>query len=177
MLTVDRHLAEDEDLVYVTRQHWTQLVGEFVVLCLTWVVAGGILWLLPSGEGWGGVGSYVVLAAALFVSLRYWLIPLMKWRGTVYILTTKRLHLRSGFLTKTGHSVPLLRVNDISFEASLWERIIRCGTLNVESASEQGMLTLRHVPDPEGLKNKIYEAMDEAQEHQHGSDGMTSTTR
>ncbi|WP_316524131.1 PH domain-containing protein [Kitasatospora brasiliensis] len=177
MLTVDHHLAEDEDLIYATRQHWTQLVGEFAVLCLTWAVAGAILWLLPGGDGWGRTASYLVLAAAGIISLWFWLVPLMKWRGTYYVLTTKRLHLRSGFLTKTGHSLPLLRVNDISFQASLWERIIRCGTVNVESASEQGMLTLRHVPDPEGLKNMIYEAMDEAQEHQHGSDGTASVTR
>jgi len=170
MPTVD-HLADDEELIYVTRQHWTQLVGEFMVLCVIWAVAIALLWVLPSGQ-WGRIGDYTVLGAALLGSLWFWLVPLLKWRGTVYILTTKRIHSRSGFLAKTGRSIPLIRVNDISFKVSLWERIIRTGTLKIESGSEQGLLTLKHVPDPEELKTKIYEAMDEEQNHQHGQEEM-----
>jgi uncharacterized membrane protein YdbT with pleckstrin-like domain len=170
MPSVDRYLTDDEELIHVTRQHWTQLVGEFVVLCLTWAVAGALLWVLPSGKSWTDAGIYVVLGAAVLVSLWFWLIPLLRWRGTLYILTTKRIHTRTGFLTKAGRSIPLTRVNDISFAASLWERIIRCGTLKIESGSEQGLLTLKHVPDPEGLKTMIYETMDEEQEHQHSSE-------
>lgn len=155
-----RCLAEDEELVYATRQHWTEIVGEFVLLALTWIVAGALLRVVPGGEDWGRVATYVVLGAALVASLRLWLIPLLQWRGTVYVLTTKRIYKRSGFLTKTGRSIPLVRVNDVSFRATLWERILREGTLTIQSASEQGMLTLRHVPDPEGFKARIYRAAD-----------------
>lgn len=177
MPTVDHHLTDDEERIYVTRQHWTQLVGEFVVLCLTWAVAGALLWVLPSGKSWTHTGIYVVVAVALIVSVWLWLVPLLKWRGTVYILTTKRIHVRTGFVSKTGRSIPLTRVNDISFAASLWERIIRCGTLKIESGSEQGLLTLKHVPDPEGFKTMIYEAMDEEQDHHYGPDGVTPPRR
>ncbi|MCH0541878.1 PH domain-containing protein [Streptomyces sp. MUM 203J] len=163
-----RYLAEDEELVYATRQHWTELVGEFVLLAVTWTVAGALLWAVPSGEDWGRVAVYAVLGLALAASLWLWLIPLLQWRGTVYVLTTKRIYKRSGFLTKTGRSIPLVRVNDVSFRATLWERILREGTLTIQSASEQGMLTLRHVPDPEGFKGRIYQAADAEQAHQGG---------
>ncbi|MFJ2633980.1 PH domain-containing protein [Streptomyces sp. NPDC087422] len=177
MPSVDRYLTDDEELIYVTRQHWTQLVGEFVVLCVTWAAAGALLWVLPSGKSWTDAARYVVLGVAALVSLWFWLIPLMKWRGTLYILTTKRVHTRVGFVNKTGRSIPLARINDISFAASLWERIIRCGTLKIESASEQGLLTLKHIPDPEGLKRTIYEAMDGDQEHRYGAEERISRSR
>ncbi|MEV4673563.1 MULTISPECIES: PH domain-containing protein [Actinomadura] len=165
----DRYLAEDESLVHATRQHWTEMVGEFVILCLIWIVAGALLWVIPSGEYWGRITDYVVLGVAAILSLWFWLIPLLRWRGTMYIVTTKRIYKRSGFLTKTGHSIPLVRVNDVSFRVTLWERIWRYGTLDVQSASEHGMLRLKRVPDPEGLKSKIYQAVDEEQSrHQMG---------
>ncbi|MFE9100974.1 PH domain-containing protein [Actinomadura geliboluensis] len=165
----DRYLAEDESLVHATRQHWTEMVGEFVILCLIWIVAGALLWVIPSGEYWGRIADYVVLGVAAILSLWFWLIPLLRWRGTMYIVTTKRIYKRSGFLTKTGHSIPLVRVNDVSFRVTLWERIWRYGTLDVQSASEHGMLRLKRVPDPEGLKSKIYQAVDEEQSrHQMG---------
>jgi uncharacterized membrane protein YdbT with pleckstrin-like domain len=163
MSTVDRYLADDEELIYLTRQHWTQLVGEFVALCITWAVAGGLVWVLPGGHT-GRIGDYVVLGAAVIASLWFWLIPLLKWRAEIYALTTRRIHMRSGFLNKTGRSIPLIRVNDISFDSSLWERIVRCGTLKIESGSEQGLMVLKHVPDPEGFKTKIYDAMDEVED-------------
>lgn len=160
MAIADRYLAEDEELVYYTRQHWTTLVSEFLLLCLIAVVAGGLVWALPTGEEWGSTAMWVVLGAAALAALWLWLVPLLQWRSTVYVLTTKRLHKRSGFLTKAGRSIPLSRVNDVAFSASLWERIMRYGTLRVQSASEQGTMTLKHVPDPEGLKAKVYQTVD-----------------
>ncbi|MCZ7415329.1 MULTISPECIES: PH domain-containing protein [unclassified Streptomyces] len=159
----ERHLAEDEELVHVTRQHWTEMVSEFLLLCLVWLVAGLLLWAVPSGEDWSDGAVYVVLGAAVLASLWWWLIPLLTWRSTLYILTTKRMYKRSGFLTKSGRSIPLVRVNDVSFRANLWQRIMRYGTLTIQSASEQGLMTLRHVPDPEGLKAMIYRQVDEEQ--------------
>jgi uncharacterized membrane protein YdbT with pleckstrin-like domain len=171
MPTIDRYLAEDEELIHVTRQHWTQLVGEFAVLCLIWAIVGAAVWALPDGQDWARTGAYVVLGAGLLVSVWFWLVPLLKWRSTIYILTTRRIHMRAGFLAKTGRSIPLERVNDISFESSLWERIIRCGTLKIESGSEQGLMTLKHVPDPEGLKTMVYEAMDDEPVREHQASG------
>ena len=162
----ERYLADDEALVYQTRQHWTEMVSEFIVLGLIWIIAGALLWVTPGGESWSDIARYIVLGAASVASLWFWLIPLLKFRSTVYILTTKRIHRRSGFLTKAGRSIPLSRVNDVSFKASLWQRILRNGTLNIQSASEQGMMTLKHVPDPEGFKSLIYQQIDEDQRQQ-----------
>lgn len=163
MPIADRYLAEDEQLLHVTRQHWTEMVSEFVVLCLVWAVAGAVIWTLPTGEDWASTGAYVVLGVAVLASVKWWLVPLLKWRSKLYILTTKRIYKRSGFLTKTSRSIPLLRVNDVAFKATLWERIMRYGTLTIQSASEHGTMTLRHVPRPEWFKTEVYRAVDEEQ--------------
>jgi membrane protein YdbS with pleckstrin-like domain len=161
MALADRFLADDEELLYETRQHWTTMVSEFIMLVIVAAVAGAVIWVLPTDEDWGDTAVWVVLGVAAIAAIWLWLVPLLQWRATIYFLTTKRLHRRSGFLTKTGRSIPLSRVNDVSFSASLWERIMRYGTLNVQSASEQGNLTFKHVPDPEGFKNRVYQALDE----------------
>ncbi|GAB3644309.1 PH domain-containing protein [Streptomyces sparsus] len=169
MPIAERYLADDEEPVHVTRQHWTEMVSEFLALCLVWAVAGALLWALPADEQWHGTAVWVVVGAAVVASLWFWLIPLLQWRRTVYILTTRRVYKRSGFLTKAGRSIPLIRVNDVSFKASLWERIMRYGTIHIQSASEQGKMTLKHVPDPEGLTALIYQQVDEEQRrHQQG---------
>ncbi|MBW1604693.1 PH domain-containing protein [Streptomyces sp. JJ66] len=143
------------------------MVSEFLMLCGIWVVAGFLLAAIPGDAEWGQGGTYLILGAAVLASVWYWLVPLLQWRFTLYILTTKRIHKRSGFLTKRARSIPLIRVNDVSFKASLWQRIMRYGTLKIQSASEMGTMTLRHVPDPEGLKALIYQQVDEEQRGDH----------
>ncbi|MDT3396496.1 PH domain-containing protein [Streptomyces sp. B1866] len=170
MAYAERHLADDETLLRATRRHWTELFGAFVALLLVWVVAGALLWVLPDRD-WRATAAAVVVGAAVLASLWLWLIPLLKWRSTVYVLTSKRIYRRTGFLTKTEHSIPLIRVNDISFEATLRERILRQGTLTIQSASEHGMLTLQHVPDPEGLTAAINQAVAEEEGRQHSGPG------
>lgn len=161
MRLTERHLADDEQPVYVTRAHWTGMAGEFVLLCLIWIAAAIVVSVLPAGEPWAGTAFYILLGLAVLASLRYWLFPLLKWRSKLYILTTKRIYKRSGFLTRSSRSIPLARVNDVSFEATLWERVMRYGTLTVQSASEQGVMTMRHVPQPEAFKTEIHRAVDE----------------
>ncbi|GAA1924709.1 PH domain-containing protein [Streptomyces sodiiphilus] len=161
MPIADRYLADDEELVYYTRQHWTTLVSEFLLLCLIAAAASVVIWFLPTGEEWGATAVWVVLGLAAIAAVWLWLVPMLQWRSTVYVLTTKRLHKRTGFLSKTGRSIPLARVNDVSYSASLWERIMRYGTLHVQSASEQGVMVLKHVPDPEMLKSVIYRQLDQ----------------
>jgi membrane protein YdbS with pleckstrin-like domain len=160
MPIADKYLAEDEELVFHTRQHWTTLVSEFLILLVVLAVAGGLLVVIPSDEDWTDGARWVVLGVAGVAALWFWLIPLLQWRSTVYVLTTKRLHKRMGFITKAGRSIPLTRVNDVSYSVNLWERVMRYGTLYVQSASEEGKMTLRHVPDPELLKSKIYQQID-----------------
>ena len=82
-----------------------------------------------------------------------------RWATTNIVLTTDRLILRAGVLSKSGREIPLERINDISFHQHLFERLLGTGDLTVESAGERGQETLRRVPDPERLQREIYHQM------------------
>lgn len=159
----DRHLAGDEELVHFTRQHWTTLIGEFLLLIVIIAVAAGLVWVIPAGEEWGPWATYVVIGLAVLAALVFWLVPLLKWWNTVYILSTRRLMERYGLLSKHGRDMPLMRVNDVTFSISLWERIMRYGTLSIQSASEQEGMVLERVPRVQWLQSEIYRQVDEAQ--------------
>ncbi|GLU49587.1 PH domain-containing protein [Nocardiopsis ansamitocini] len=167
MPIADRYLADDEELVYVTRQHWTLLVGEFIALLLVAGIAAVAVWLLPTEEQWGQWALYAVIGLAVVAALAFWLVPLLKWWSTVYILTNRRLLYRHGILARHGRDMPLTRINDVSFSISLWERIMRYGTLSVQSASEQEGLLLTKVPRVEWLQSQIYRQVDEEQRRHH----------
>jgi uncharacterized membrane protein YdbT with pleckstrin-like domain len=85
----------------------------------------------------------------------------LRWVTTHYVVTNRRIITRRGIIARSGRDMPLSRVNDISFSHTVWERILGCGTLVVESAGETGQLTLASVPNVEHVQRRIYELADD----------------
>ncbi|GHC76895.1 hypothetical protein GCM10007079_13670 [Nocardiopsis terrae] len=163
MAIADRYLSDDEELVHVARQHWTVLVGEFVALLLIVALVGTALFFVPWNEEWGPIAGAVAVGVGLVAALAFWLVPMLRWATTVYILTNRRLMIREGMLSKQGRDMPLTRVNDVSFNITLWERIMRYGTLSIQSASEQEGMVLQRVPRPQWFQSEIYRQVNVAQ--------------
>ena len=153
----DRLLADDEQLVLVLRRHVKVLFGPFLIVLL--VLAGlGLTALLPAeASPWSW---YLACALAAAVLLRAVVWPVVVWANTVYAITTRRLILRRGVFNRSGHDMPLSRLNDVTFSHSLLERVLGCGTLVVESGGEQGQLRLDDVPQVELVQSTLYRLAD-----------------
>lgn len=173
MAIADRYLSGDEELIHVVRQHWTVLVGEFAALLLVVAAVGAALWFVPWDQDWSLIAAGVVVAVGTVAALALWLVPVLRWATTVYILTNHRLMMRDGIISKQGRDMPLTRVNDVAFDIGLWERIMRYGTLSIQSASEQEGMVLRRVPRPQWFQAEIYRQVNAAQrpEYPAGSQG------
>ena len=70
---------------------------------------------------------------------------------------------RAGILARHGRDVPLNRINDVSFSETILERILRSGTLVVESAGERGQISLTDVPSVERVQRELYRMVEEHQ--------------
>ena len=96
----------------------------------------------------------------LGVVLAIWLVllPFLRWRTTTYTITNRRLITRSGILNKVGKDLPLNRINEVSYERSLMDRILGCGSLIVQTAAEDGTIVLKDVPDVEHVNLRDHPA-------------------
>jgi uncharacterized membrane protein YdbT with pleckstrin-like domain len=84
------------------------------------------------------------------------LVKLAEWRTTHFVLTTDRLIVRSGVLSKQSREIPLERINDLSYHQTLFERLVSAGDLVIESAGERGQDTFSRIPHPERVEQLIY---------------------
>jgi uncharacterized membrane protein YdbT with pleckstrin-like domain len=158
-----RLLGDDEALVLALRPHVKVLARPFLVLVVVAPLAGFVAGRVPDGSAQPWLRwAVVVLAAVLLLRWTAW--PFLVWWNTVYAVTTDRLVLRRGVLNRSGHDMPLGRLNDISFSHTVWERMLGCGTLVVESAGERGQLTLDDVPRVEHVQRTLYRLSDAARE-------------
>ncbi|MFN8076581.1 MAG: PH domain-containing protein [Kineosporiaceae bacterium] len=156
-----KNLGDDEELVLLLRPHVKVLVVPTATLVLLAAVTGVLLGLIPDGSVRPWL-TWIVVGLAVVVALRWVLWPFVVWRTTTYAITTRRLVTRRGVFSRSGHDMPLTRLNDVSFEHSLIERMIGCGTLVVESAGERGQLTFTDIPKVELVQRTLYELSDDA---------------
>jgi len=145
-MAVSRKLmTEGEQVVLSVRTHGKALTLPAGVLILTSAAAGFLYAVAPRGDA-GRYLRIAVLVVAALVILLWAMLPFIRWMTSTYTVTNRRLIAQTGILTRTGRVIPLQRINDVSFEKNLTDRVLGCGTLVVHDASEQGGLTLPDVP-------------------------------
>ena len=81
-----------------------------------------------------------------FVVLVFGVWPWLKWLTRTSTLTNERLVTRQGIIRRTGRDIPLDRINDTAYDQGIIDRMVKCGTLKVSAASEQGTVVLRDIP-------------------------------
>jgi uncharacterized membrane protein YdbT with pleckstrin-like domain len=85
----------------------------------------------------------------------------LRWRTTTYELTTRRLRMREGIVTRRGRDIPLVRINDVSFEKGLLDRLLGAGRLVVESAGEHGQILLNDIPHVEQVQGTLFRLVED----------------
>jgi uncharacterized membrane protein YdbT with pleckstrin-like domain len=154
-------LTGDEQLVLLLHPHWKTLIRPILVAIVVVVIAL-VAEAIPSGSNAlairGGVGVVAVLVLMVLL-----IVPLLRWRTTTYELTTKRLRTRFGIVTRHGRDIPLTRINDVSFEKGVLDRLLGAGRLVVESAGEHGQIVLTDIPHVEYVQATLFRLVEDEQ--------------
>lgn len=156
-------LYEGEEVALDTHPHWRVFLAPVALLVLLlagFVVASFVLTLDPGIEGPVRIAVGVLAALALV----WFLARVIVWRTTHFVITTDRFIFRSGVFSKSGKEIPLDRLDSITYNQSLGERILGVGDLQIESAGESGRQVYSDVGKPAKVVNLIHQQMERAQE-------------
>jgi len=146
-----RLLGPGEEVHLDSRPNWSYLFwpSVFTILVLAGCVATVVLWTsAPLVAGWVLLG--VGLAALAYLGARY-----LGWRTTTFVVTSQRIVYRTGVLRRTGREIPIGRVQDVTYHQSVVERIVRAGSLTVESAGRQGQDPFPDISRPDEVQSLI----------------------
>ena len=150
-------LNDGEEVVLDLHPHWWFFAGPATAVVLTIAAAAAVSVLDLPDWLWYGV------AALLVVNVLWLLARLAKWATTNFVVTTDRLIHRTGVLSKKGKEIPLERLNDISFNQSIFERMLGSGDLMIESGGERGQQLFTDIPRPARVQNEIHRQIENAQ--------------
>jgi uncharacterized membrane protein YdbT with pleckstrin-like domain len=157
-----RLLNDNEEVLLDLRPHWSYFLGRALVLLLA-VVAFVAVAVSIENDVLPWILGVLVLIALVRLVLHY-----ASWTTTEFVVTTDRLILRAGVLSKKGMEIPLERVNTVFFSQKLRERIFGFGDLVIESGGERGQQVINDVPHPERVQSVIHGAMEDEEDIREG---------
>jgi membrane protein YdbS with pleckstrin-like domain len=145
---VNRYLLPHEQQVITVRRHPAVLIGPSI-LTLAGLLAAAVLTTTVLHSN-GALVTVVWLAwLVLFVRLIW---KAINWAVTFFVVTSHRILLTSGVLTRKVAMMPLTKVTDMSFQRSFTGRMLGFGEFIVESAGQDQVLRkIDHIPYPEQL--------------------------
>jgi uncharacterized membrane protein YdbT with pleckstrin-like domain len=155
---VDLHPGEE--IVFEGHPSWRSILGFYIKGLLVAAAAGVIAWLAKSvGLGIGiGVGVYVLVILA----------GLVKRASTSYVVTTQRLHIRRGLLSRHVQQTRIDRVQNVNTNQSLLERVLRVGTVDFDTAgTEDSDFSFQGIASPHRVVAAVDHAQRAADEQQH----------
>ncbi len=148
-------LHPGEEVVFEGHPSWRGLLAYYAGGIAIALAAGALLWLI-SGAGLGAPGFVVVLGIVLLVGF-------IRRMATVYMVSTQRLWIRRGILSKHVQQTRIDRVQNVNTDQRLIERIMRVGTVDFDTAgtddSEFRFVGISH-------PSRVVAAVDRAQREQ-----------
>lgn len=145
---VDRYLLPREVRVATVRKHPAVLIGP-AVLAVAGLLAAAVLdtTLLRHVRY---AGDVLWIGVAVLVLRLIW--AALNWAVDYFVITSERLLLTSGVLTRKVAMMPLSKVTDMSFQRSFAGQLFGYGEFIIESAGQdQALRRVDHIPYPEQL--------------------------
>jgi uncharacterized membrane protein YdbT with pleckstrin-like domain len=161
-----KQLGANEKIQYESRQHWV-----FLVTRIFWGVAiAAIIFVLVLllDTSWATDVSWIPwLYLLALIPLVQVLWRVLLWRARVYVVTNRRVARVAGVLNKNVKDSSLEKVNDVILAQSMFGRLLGYGTIEILTASEQGLNLMKMLRDPVTFKTAMVNAK-ESFEHEFG---------
>jgi uncharacterized membrane protein YdbT with pleckstrin-like domain len=153
-------LAKNEKVERNLHPHWLTVVVPTIFGLLLAAACIAIAVVTPDDET-GNRIQWIAVIVLVLVAVPAVIVPYLRWRTTHYVVTSHRVMVRRGILTKTGKDITLSKITDVSFQQTVVDRIIRSGSLHIESAGDSPDENFSNIPRSNDVQQLINRLIDE----------------
>lgn len=120
---------------------------------------GALIFVGLASALFSGVASWILVALGLLL----FLIPAfyhIKQRLIRYTLTENKIEIDSGLIARTTRNIPLRRIQDVTVQTTILQRLVGFGDLSIDNASEQGgTIILKNINSPQKYADALLKQM------------------
>jgi len=135
-------LQQNEKILLTTYTSWVMLVLPIVILVAALALA---IWI--SNGTWFLV---LVIPALAFLGWKYF-----EWKHNIWVVTNFRVIDEFGVFNINTRESPLDKINNVSYQQTIWGRILGFGNVEIQTAATIGETVYNSVDKPKLLKDTI----------------------
>ena len=127
-------LAPGEQVMFEGHPSWRAIIGFYVKGLLGVLVAAFLVGVVTNIANDKTDSGLVALVAVIGVALVV-LAGLIKRITTHYTITTRRLHIKRGIISREVQETRLERVQNVNYDQSLLQRVLQVGDVDFDTAA------------------------------------------
>jgi uncharacterized membrane protein YdbT with pleckstrin-like domain len=164
-------VLQGETLIWKGNPSWKGLLLYYVKWTLISLIPAAI-WVLLDGAMDDPPSSTIFFALTLLGLVFTYVGGYVLMKSTRYTITDRRIHIRTGVLSRREHSTQLTRVQNVNVTQPLFQRLLGIGdvdwdTAGTEEASSE--FRFRAIDDPSAIVRIVDERLHASgQQHDHG---------
>lgn len=146
------HLSPGEQVIFSGHPSWRAILGFYLKGVLIAAIAGFVAKL----AGGGGGTVFLVVLVILVLTL---LAGFVKRVATTYTITSRRLNIRRGIVSREIQETRLERVQNVNYRQSFYQRLMRIGDVDFDTAaSDDYAFVFAGVADPGEVVRRVDQA-------------------
>ncbi|MFT3862960.1 MAG: PH domain-containing protein [Solirubrobacterales bacterium] len=154
-------LSEGETIIFQGHPSWRAILGFYLKGLVIAIVLGIIAKLVSSTAS---VFVVVIVVLALTVLIGF----LKRW-ATVYTITTRRLNIRRGIISREIQETRLERVQNVNYNQSVYQRLMQIGDVDFDTAASGDYDFIFYgVADPGDVVHRVDQATSAGAAGSHG---------
>jgi uncharacterized membrane protein YdbT with pleckstrin-like domain len=162
------NLGPGETVVFEGHPSWRAILDFYIKgILIVAVIFALFLWL----------GNSSTLAAAILIvgSALVVLVGFIRRVSTDYMITTRRLYIKHGIISRDVQETKIERVQDVNYRQSFLQRVLQIGDVDFDTAARDtdGDFVFAGVAQPEKVTDRVHHAT-EPQALRHATDTQSS---
>jgi uncharacterized membrane protein YdbT with pleckstrin-like domain len=151
LAAVSLNLSSGEQVIFQGHPSWRAILGFYLKGILVAVILG-VIAKLANGNGSAFLVILVVIALTVLAGF-------VKRVATTYTITTRRLNIKRGIISREIQETRLERVQNVNYRQSVYQRLMQIGDVDFDTAATDDYnFVFYGVADPAGVVHAVDQA-------------------
>lgn len=158
---VSLNLSPGEDVIFEGHPSWRAILGFYLKGLVVAVILGVIAKLID-----GNASAFVVVLVVIALTV---LIGFIKRVATTYTITSRRLNIKRGIISREIQETRLERVQNVNYKQSVYQRVMQIGDVDFDTAATDDYnFVFYGVANPAEVVHRVDQATGVHAAGQHG---------
>jgi uncharacterized membrane protein YdbT with pleckstrin-like domain len=147
------NLSPGEQVIFQGHPSWRAILGFYIKGVLIAAIVGAVAKLL----GAGSATVFLIVLVAIGITV---LAGFVKRVATTYTITSRRLNIKRGIVSREVQETRLERVQNVNYRQSVYQRIMQIGDVDFDTAAtdETNDFIFSGVANPEQVVHRVDQA-------------------